>query len=70
MSADGHVEQGETLAERGQDDRVALSLRAELDGVRDDLVRLGAMVVEAIQAGTEALLTADLAVVERVFLLF
>lgn len=66
MSADGHVEQGETLVERGQDGRVALSLRAELDGVRDDLVRLGAMVVEAIQAGTEALLTADLAVVEQV----
>ena len=38
----------------------------ELQELNDDVVRLGAMAGEAIEAGTEALLMADLAAVEQV----
>lgn len=38
----------------------------ELDDMRRDVVRLGAMATEAIEAGTNALLDADLAAVESV----
>ena len=38
----------------------------ELDDIRDDVVRLAAMVGESIEAGTAALLDADLAAVESV----
>lgn len=38
----------------------------ELNEVRDDVVRLGALATEAIEAGTAALLDADLAAVEKV----
>ncbi len=38
----------------------------ELQDLSDDVVRLGAMAGEEIEAGTEALLTSDLAAVERV----
>ena len=38
----------------------------ELHELSDDVVRLGALAGEAIEAGTEALLAADLAAVERV----
>ena len=38
----------------------------ELDAIRSDVIRLGAMAGEAIEAATNALLAADLAAVERV----
>jgi phosphate transport system protein len=38
----------------------------ELDELRDDVVRLGALATEAIEAGTASLLDADLAAVETV----
>ena len=38
----------------------------ELNELSDDVVRLGAMVSEAIQAGTDAFLDADLTAAERV----
>jgi phosphate transport system protein len=37
----------------------------EIQGVRDDIVRLGGMVTEALAAGTAALLAADLQAAER-----
>ncbi|HVF74498.1 MAG TPA: phosphate signaling complex protein PhoU [Acidimicrobiales bacterium] len=40
----------------------------ELAEVQGDVVRLGAMATEAVQAGTDALLDADLSAVERVVL--
>lgn len=54
------------MAERDQNESEPPTLAEELQSIRADVVRLGAMVIEAIQAGTEALLTADLAVIERV----
>jgi phosphate transport system protein len=38
----------------------------ELDEIASDVVRLGAMAVEAVQAGTDALLDGDLAAADRV----
>jgi phosphate uptake regulator len=38
----------------------------ELAAIDDDVVRLGALASEAIEAGTAALLGADLALVEKV----
>ncbi|MEY2398732.1 MAG: phosphate transport system protein [Actinomycetota bacterium] len=38
----------------------------ELDALRDDVIRLGALAGEAIEAATNALLAADLAAVEKV----
>lgn len=38
----------------------------ELDAIRDDVIRLGALAGEAIEAATNALLAADLAAVEKV----
>lgn len=55
---------GDTVTESEPEARK--TLQDELDEIRTDLIRLGALATEAITAGTQAFLDGDLAMAERV----